>query len=118
MPNSELSIGWCPSVHGRSKFQVEPAKLESLTRWSCSSQRQPGRYSCHESRSVSVWPRPQHTELSSTRRVESSDLASRYTAVTLRCVAGRYCERSPALSRVSRPHVSLKSTQENTAGWL
>src|ERR1051326_7978039 len=53
-----------------------PAHL-SLTRSRCACQRQPGRYSCHELRSVSVWPRPQHTELSSTSLVESSALASR-----------------------------------------
>jgi len=53
------------------------AAVVSLRRVTCDSHRQPGRYSCHELRSVSVWPRPQHTELSSTSRVASSDFARR-----------------------------------------
>src|SRR5256885_6183320 len=88
-------FGWRACRYPASKFHEEAGWVLSLTSRSCSSHAQPGRYECHELMSVSVWPRPQHGELSSTSRVESSAFASRYTDATQLCVSGRYtCLRS------------------------
>src|SRR5207302_5326567 len=109
-------FGWRACRYPASKFHEEAGWVLSLTSRSCSSHAQPGRYECHELMSVSVWPRPQHGELSSTSRVGSSAFASRYTDATQLCVSGRYTCLCPSF--VSRPHVSLNSTQAKMAGWL
>ncbi len=112
-------MGSVPCFRPPTKFQPEPGKVFASASSRASFHFHPGRYRCHELRSVRTWPPPQQGELSSTSRVGSSRRARSYADSTQSSVAGSTaCFAGSAGSFDARPHCSLNRTQEKTDGWL